>query len=210
MDGSHVTRIKICGITNADDARAALAAGADAIGLVFAASPRRVGPEQARRIARSVPPLATVVGVFRDAPPDEIADVLARVPLDVLQLHGDEPPRQCAALPRRVVKRFRILKTDTPDTLRAQLAAYRVSAALLDPGAGDGQPFDWTLARELPGPVMLAGGLCAENVGDAIRTARPYAVDVCSGVEREPGRKDHDKMRAFVEAVRKADERLGS
>ncbi len=205
-----MTRVKICGITDVQDARAAVAAGADAIGLIFAKSPRRVVVEDARRIVRSLPPVVTVVGVFRDAAPAQIEEVLARVPLDVLQLHGGESPQTCAALSRRVIKRLKVSERTGVDTLRAQVAAYDVSAVLLDPGAGDGQPFDWTLARALPGPVMLAGGLCAENVGDAIRTARPYAVDVCSGVEREPGRKDHDRMRAFVRAVRKVDEELGS
>lgn len=145
-----------------------------------------------------------VVGVFVDPTYDEIRDVVSKVQLDVLQLHGDESPEFCTPLPHRVIKRFNILETDTTDTLRDRMAPYSVSAYLLDPGAGGGKVFDWSLARGLPEPLIVSGGLNAENVADAVRTVRPYGVDVCSGVESGLRRKDACRVRAFVDAVRNA------
>ena len=200
-------RIKICGITNADDARAAAEAGADAIGLIFADSPRRVTPAQAARIVAAVPVFVTTVGVFVDADAETIERTARQVRLDRVQLHGDEPPELAARLSRPVIKRLRVGPDTDADTLRREADRWRGCAILLDPGAGSGEAFDWSLAAELGRPVIVAGGLTVENVAEAIRQARPAAVDVCSGVEREPGRKSVAKMQAFVRAVRDQERR---
>lgn len=140
-----MTRVKVCGITNVDDARLAVDAGADAIGLIFAKSPREVDVETAQLIIKSLPPIVTVVGVFVDPLVAEIGAVVRQVQLDVLQLHGDESPDFCEPLPHRVIKRFNILESDTADTLRERMSRYSVSGYLLDPGAGSGRVFDWNV-----------------------------------------------------------------
>ena len=200
-----MTRIKICGITNKSDALLAIEAGADAIGFVFARSTRQITPGTAELIVNDLPPLVNIVGVFMDDPVPEIAAIARSVGLDTVQLHGDEPPQDCDRLPRKVIKRFNILENDTTDILRKRMERYRVTAHLLDPGAGSGRTFDWGIARELPGPLIVSGGLTPGNVADAIRAVRPFAVDVSSGVEYEPGRKDPEKVRAFIRAVRESD-----
>jgi phosphoribosylanthranilate isomerase len=205
-------RVKVCGITSLEDGLMAVEAGADAIGLVFwPRSPRAVDAVAARRISAALPPFVTRVGVFVDAAPDVLARTAEAVPLDLLQLHGDEAPEQCAALPRRVLKAVRVGPGfRSEDALRYE---GRVAGLLLDarsdaaPG-GTGETFDWSLARgvrEGASFLVLAGGLKAENVGAAILEVRPDAVDVSSGVESSPGRKDHDRLRAFVAAVRAAE-----
>lgn len=203
-----MTRIKICGITNRDDARIAIEAGADAVGFVFALSPRRIAPESAQEIVAGLPPLVATVGVFMNQSLDEILETARAVGLHAVQLHGSESADDCLRLPCQVIKRFDILENETGESLRGRMGRYRVAACLLDPGAGDGRAFDWRIAANLPGPLILAGGLTARNVGSAIRIARPFAVDVCSGVEREPGRKEPQKVRAFIKAVRDADGEL--
>lgn len=200
-----MTRIKICGLTDREQALAAVEAGADALGFVFADSPRRVTPAAAEAIVSELPPLVSVVGVFVNSRVEEVTEVARRVGLDAVQLHGDESPADCERLPLKVIKRFNILENDTTDVLRARLERYRVAAHLLDPGAGSGRTFAWNLARGLPGPLIVSGGLTPENVGEAIRVLRPYAVDVSSGVEDAPGRKNLEKVSAFVRAVREAD-----
>lgn len=198
-------RVKICGITRVEDARAAAAAGADAVGLVFCRdSPRCVDPGLARFIARAIPPFVSRVGVFVDAAPDEIRDRIRDIPLDAVQLHGDESPAACRGLPARVIKGFRIRDAAS----LSQLAAYAdvADAVLLDawsgtaPG-GTGTAFDWSLAcRPRTGlPLILTGGLTPGNVAGAIRVVRPWGVDVSSGVESAPGLKDHARIREFVE-----------
>ena len=204
-----MTRVKICGIRTASAALAAAEAGADAVGFVFyPRSPRFVTPEQAAELARLLPPFLVRVGVFVNPPVELVERVADRVGLDLVQLHGDEPPEVCARLRHRVVKAFRV---QGPEVLR-QIRAYRVSAVLLDahvPGryGGTGWCFDWSLARQVDRPVILSGGLTPENVAEAIRQARPYAVDVSSGVETD-GEKDPRKIAAFVRAVRQADLQL--
>jgi phosphoribosylanthranilate isomerase len=204
-------RVKICGITSAEDGLTAARAGADAIGLVFwPRSPRHVGLDQARAISRAVPPFVLRVGVFVDAGADEIARAAGAARLDVAQLHGSEPPEAFDALCVRGIKALRVGPGFDP----ADAVRYEGKAAglLLDTHAksapgGTGETFDWTLARELRPRVsylVLAGGLTPENVGRAIAEVRPDAVDVSSGVESAPGRKDADKVRAFIEAVRSA------
>ncbi len=203
--------VKVCGITTEDDAIAAADAGASAIGLVFwPGSPRRVTLEQAQRIARAAPPFVTRVGVFVDASRAELVSTADAVGLDVLQLHGSESPESLAGLPRRVIKAVRVGPGFEPQD--AWRYADATAAVLLDtkrddaPG-GTGVAFDWTLAgdvRRHARYVILAGGLTPENVGAAIATMRPDAVDVSSGVEASPGRKDPERLRAFMEAVRSA------
>jgi len=204
------TRIKICGITTADDARTAVDLGADAIGLVFyARSPRGVTAQQAQQIAAAVPPFVTIVGLFVDEPVDSIKRILSSVPVDLVQFHGDETPAFCQQFGRPWIKALRVRPGVELETLCKDYQAGR--GILLDswqdgvPG-GTGKSFDWDLAaRTLPLPLVLAGGLNDSNVGEAIARLRPAAVDVSGGVERVPGVKDSGKIERFVAAVRAAD-----
>lgn len=199
-------RIKICGITCVEDALAAVDAGADALGFVFAPSPRSICPETAAAIIRALPPFITTVGLVVNQDP---LPILTRCPLDVVQFHGDESPEKIAACPRRAIKAFRVRSAAELVPAGAYVAA---AALLLDawvPGkaGGTGHRFDWQLAEEARGlnrPLIIAGGLTPENVGECVRRIRPYGVDVSSGVESAPGRKDQDLLRAFVAAARSA------
>ena len=202
------SRIKVCGITSASDALAATASGVDVLGLVFyPKSPRYVTIEQAAEIARAVPPFTTLVGLFVNAEAHSIRQVLDHVPLSVLQFHGDEPEADCNRWQRPYIKAFRV----RPERPVVDMVAPYASASgyLLDshrPGVpgGTGEAFDWGLIPDTLGkPVILAGGLHAGNVSAAIEAVQPYAVDVSSGVEASPGRKDSDKIKAFVKAVGK-------
>lgn len=204
------TRIKICGITCAADAVAAVAAGADAIGLVFHdGSPRAVDPQRAAEIAAAVPPFVTVVGLFVDAPEETVDAILTAVPLNVLQFHGDESADYCARFDRPWIKALRVrAELDIAGACEVYRGARGI---LLDtwregvPG-GTGETFDWGLTpARLPRPVILAGGLTPDNVADAVRAVRPAAVDVSGGVEAAPGAKDAAKIAKFVAAVRAAD-----
>jgi indole-3-glycerol phosphate synthase/phosphoribosylanthranilate isomerase len=205
--------VKVCGITTVEDGLMAAEAGADAVGFVFwPGSPRAVDHARARAIAAVLPPFVLRVGVFVDATREQMAQAVEAVGLDVLQLHGDEPPEALAALPRRALKAVRV----GPGFRAEEALRYEGHAAglLLDtrlPGSavpgGTGRTFDWSTVREVrdgAGWLALAGGLDAENVGRAIAAVRPDAVDVSSGVEVSPGRKDPARVRAFIEAVRKA------
>ncbi len=203
------TRVKICGITRIEDALEAVKQGADAIGLVFyPQSPRYVTPEQAAAIASKIPAFVSIVGLFVDADAAKIKQVLSKVRLDLLQFHGDEPPAQCRQFSIPYMKAVRV-KTDT--NLVQYAAEYAdAKALLLDafaegvPG-GTGQVFDWTLIpQNLALPVVLAGGLNAENVGQAISHVKPYAVDVSGGVEVSKGIKDAAKIAAFMQGVSNA------
>jgi len=200
-----MTRIKICGITNREDAQAAVAAGADALGFVFADSPRRVSAARAREIVDGLPPFITAVGVFVDAAVEQVQQTREQAGLDLVQLHGEEPPEYCERLSGRVLKRFAVRDDDTREGLRARMREYRVRAYMLDPGAGSGQTFRWEIARGIDLPLIIAGGLTPKNVAEVVRMVRPYAVDVSSGVEVAPGKKDPDRIRAFVQAVKEAD-----
>ena len=199
-----MARIKICGIRDPETALAAVEAGADAIGLVFAPSRRRVTLEQARRIIQVLPPFIARVGVFVDEDLTRVREIADAGRLDAVQLHGSETPEYAAALPLPVIKAIRVRNAASIDGM----GAYRVAAFLLDSfepelAGGTGKPFTWALAAGLgaPAPLILAGGLTPENVGEAIQTVRPYGVDVSSGVETD-GRKDPGKIRAFIAAVR--------
>lgn len=207
------TRIKICGITRVEDGLAAARAGVDAIGLVFAAgSPRRVDPDQAREIAMALPPFVTTVALFANAEPGEVERVLDRVKPACLQFHGEEIPAYCASFGLPWLKAARV----RPGVDLLQFAALYGGAQglLLDaysPAAhgGTGERFDWSLIPpNLPRPMVLAGGLTPANVAEAVRAARPWAVDVSSGVESAPGIKDGSKVAAFVNEVRQVDVQL--
>lgn len=203
-------RVKVCGITSLEDALVAAEAGADAIGFIFhPPSPRFIRPEAARKISDGLPPFVARVGVFVDSSEERIAEVARVAGLDAIQLHGRETADFCRRVGEtRVIKAFRV---DGPAVLEA-LAEYSSMPWLLDsyvPGAfgGTGQTFNWDLACEAVrrgGRVILAGGLTPENVGRAVAAVRPYAVDVSSGVESAPGRKDAQRVRAFVTAAKGA------
>jgi len=201
-----VVRSKICGITRVDDALTAAKAGADAIGLVFyAKSPRAVDVRQAREIVAALPPFVTTVGLFVNASRCEINEILDAVPLDMLQFHGDETPAQCEGFHRPW---FKALRVGNGEDIESQVARYaNASGILLDtfvagvPG-GTGERFDWSLIpAALAKPLILAGGLTADNVEQAIAQVRPYAVDVSGGVEASKGIKDAGKVETFVRPV---------
>lgn len=200
-------KVKICGITNAEDAQAAVAAGADLLGFVFYdGSPRHVTVEQAAAIARTIPPFVVRVGLFVNAPEELVGQALSACGLQLLQFHGDETPEYCRQFGAMSMKAFRVKNAES---IR-ELPAYPTDAWLLDafvPGqlGGTGHSFNWDLAIEavnLGKPVFLAGGLTPANVAEAVRKVQPYGVDVSSGVESAPGRKDHAKVRAFIEAAK--------
>jgi phosphoribosylanthranilate isomerase len=200
------TRVKVCGITRIGDALAAAAAGVDAIGLVFAeVSPRHVSIEQARALCAALPPFVTSVGLFVDATPAQLREVLGQVPLDLLQFHGQETPEQCRGYGRPYIK---AIPMRPGVDLAAQARRYADAAGLLldaySPGlaGGSGQVFDWgQVPRDVGLPIVLAGGLTPQNVAAAIRQVRPYAVDVSSGVEQDKGIKDPAKIVAFMRSV---------
>jgi phosphoribosylanthranilate isomerase len=207
-----MVKVKICGITNWADARRAIESGADLLGFNFVpTSPRYVTPAKARRMVKKLPGNISAVGVFENESEEAMLEIARSVGLSQLQLHGDESPAMVARLARNgerlgVIKALRVKK---PFRV-AQLAAYKRAGAILLDGfsrqarGGTGKTFDWHLARRAKrhGRIFLAGGLTPENVGQAIRTARPYAVDVCSGVESRPGKKDALRMRSLVRAVK--------
>ena len=201
------TRVKICGITRIEDAMTAVQAGADAIGFVFdPKSPRHVHADLALKITRALPPFVTTVGLFVNPAPDLVETVLSHVPLDLLQFHGDEKPEQCRRYHRSYIKAIH-MKPDVD--LHAMARLYHDAAGLLLDTyvvgivGGSGQVFDWNhIPKEIGKTVVLAGGLTPENVGQAVRLVRPYAVDVSSGVEQTKGIKDAKKISAFIDAVR--------
>ncbi len=203
-----MVRVKICGITNIDDALASVEYGADAIGLVFhPMSPRVVTPEAAKKIISALPPFVTTIGVFVDKRKREIEKIISHVGLDAVQLHGTEPPDACR-INRKVIKAIRVKELTDLEPLKT----YKVSAFLLDtysPHAvgGTGRIFNWNIAVEAKkfGPIILAGGLNSENIEEAIRWVRPYGIDVATGVEgKQKGKKDHKKLRIFIEKAKKA------
>ncbi|MBV9923678.1 MAG: phosphoribosylanthranilate isomerase [Acidobacteria bacterium] len=203
-----MTHVKVCGITNLEDALAALDAGADMLGFNFyARSPRYVTPAAAREIVERLPAGATCVGVFvNEARPADVERIAREAGLGAAQLHGDETPEYCRSL--RGLKTIKALRVG-PNYGAETAAAFDTDAVLLDayvPGerGGTGHTFDWSLAsqtRERVARLFLAGGLTPENVASAVAAVRPYAVDVCSGVETSPGRKSPELMRRFVKAV---------
>jgi phosphoribosylanthranilate isomerase len=212
------TWIKICGTTCLEDALSAREAGANALGFIFAPSKRRVSPEQAQSIIRALPPDIERIGVFMNSPAAEISSIVNSVELTGIQMHGEEfPPEVYAYLPKPRRDQMRKIKTlQVRDGAALRFDAYldapgSVDAWLLDSGAGSGRVFDWRAARAQMTArterLIVAGGLTPENVGEAVQTFAPWGVDVVTGVEREPGRKDPGKLKAFVAAVRRVEEK---
>ena len=201
-----MVRVKICGNVTLKDTMAAVEAGADAVGFVFyARSPRVVSPKAVAAIVSHLPPFVTPVGLFVNEKPEVVRQIASDCGIRLVQLHGEESPQYCAELKLPVLKGIRVRTREDV----ANLSAYRVDAILLDAyvegmAGGTGTTFDWSLAVEAKtwGPIILAGGLTPDNVGEAISRVRPYGVDVSSGVESSPGAKDHAKVKAFVEAVK--------
>lgn len=199
-------KAKICGIKNINDALTAVNYGADALGFIFAESPRKMTPEAVREIIRQLPPLVTTVGVFVDSPAETVNDIASYTGLNVVQLHGNESPEYCREIKYPIIKGIRVKNEDS----LKQMEEYRgiAKAFLLDTyvaGAhgGTGKTFNWQLvpkAKEF-GPVILAGGLKPSNISEAIQACHPYGVDVSSGVETE-GRKDKLKIKEFIQKVR--------
>jgi phosphoribosylanthranilate isomerase len=210
--------IKICGTTCIEDALDSIAAGADALGFVFAESKRRVSAEQAAGIVDRLPEGVERIGVFRNHTVEHVAEVVERAKLSGVQLHGEETAEFILALRERLsgAGRIRVIQTvlvnDDFERLWAEVSGYEhlIDFVLLDAGGGSGRTFDWARAltpvSQSHKPLIVAGGLQAENVGEAIHRFAPWGVDVVSGVEREPGRKDLFKLKAFVESVRRAEQ----
>ena len=202
--------VKICGITNKEDAKTAVRCGASALGFVFCSSPRRVTPEKVRTIREGLPAHVRTVGVFTDEPVHLVREVAAFCGLDMIQLHGGPPPGTCRAVGRPCIRAFRVRDETSLDSIEDFRGA--VHAVLLDAwdpewAGGTGRVFDWSLVprvKDLGLPVILAGGLTPKNVGPAVDRVRPYGVDVSSGVERSPGLKDPDLVRCFVDRARLA------
>ncbi|MGV1099599.1 phosphoribosylanthranilate isomerase [Thiovibrio sp. JS02] len=210
------TRIKVCGMREMTEVAEVVAAGVDAVGFIFVAqSPRNIDPERVRKIVKTLPPFVDAVGVFVDQEAAEVNEIVQYCGLTKVQLHGSESPAYCAEINCRVLKAFRIGPSFDPAGFMPY--AGEVSAFLLDTyhgemAGGTGKTFDWSLLEkmELPAPMVMAGGLTPENVGEAIRQAQPFAVDFNSGVELAPGRKDLDKVRAAIAQVMAADRRRQS
>ena len=202
MASEKQVKVKVCGMTSLKDALVAVEGGADAVGFIFyKKSPRSVTMKTVREIVLELPPFVDTVGVFVDETAEQINKIADYCNLDIIQLHGDESPTFCKKIRRKVIKAFRIKDMQSVK----KLSSFQVSGFLLDTFSenlhgGTGKVFDWNLALPAKkfGPVIMAGGLTPNNVQQAVRQIRPYGVDVCSGVESEPGIKDHKKVRAFL------------
>lgn len=201
-----MVRVKICGITNLEDALMTVEAGADALGFVFfQGSPRNISPDTAAAIIRSLPPFVQTVGLFVNEEPATVNAIADRCGLDLVQLHGDESPEYCTAIKRRIIKAFRVKDASSVDAM----TDYPVAACLLDawsPAArgGTGTTFNWDIAAgvAVEHSIILAGGLTPDNVAEAIAVVKPYAVDVSSGVESAPGKKDAGLVARFIRSCR--------
>jgi phosphoribosylanthranilate isomerase len=197
--------VKICGITNEDDALFAVAMGADAVGFIFAPSQRQVAPQLVYDITRRLPPEVLTVGVFRDEHPSRVVEIANRSGVKAVQLHGRETPAQVAEIAHNIRWVIKAFASSSPDLHRAD--TYGTDLVLLDaPSPGSGKVFDWGLADEVPDTVrlILAGGLDPDNVAGAIDAVEPWGVDVASGVEASPGKKDPTKVRRFIANARAA------
>ncbi|MGH7902225.1 MAG: phosphoribosylanthranilate isomerase [Thermodesulfobacteriota bacterium] len=203
-----MTKIKVCGITNLEDALSATDLGADALGFIFYENSKRyINPEKARHIRFKLPPFTTTVGVFVNQDINEVKTIREEVGFDVYQLHGDEPPEYCRDLGANVIKAIRVQM----EIAKSDIDIYPTNAILFDTYSpneygGTGESFDWLLLEgmHVSKPIILSGGLNPENVDKAIHIVNPYAVDVSSGVEDYPGKKNKDRLKRFVEAVRNA------
>ena len=198
--------VKICGTTSEEDALLAVAMGADAVGFIFAPSPRLVAPKVAGEIARRLPPEVITVGVFRDEAPERVVEIVNHQGLRAAQLSGHETAEQVQYVAERVPMTIKAFAAGDPRMARAR--EYGADVVMVDsPSPGSGKVFDWDLVGDVPHGVrlLLAGGLTPDNVAEAIGRVRPWGVDVATGVEAAPGRKDPRKLRAFIAAARKAD-----
>jgi phosphoribosylanthranilate isomerase len=198
--------VKICGTTSEEDALLAVAMGADALGFIFAPSPRQIHPTKAADIVKRLPPEILTVGVFRDEHPERVVDIVNSAGLKAAQLHGQESPAQAQWVRERVRLTIKAFPAGSHAVGRAR--EYGADLVMLDaPDPGSGQVFDWRLVDGVPAgsKLLLAGGLNPENVAEAIAQARPWGVDVVTGVEAEPGRKDPRRLRAFVAAAKAAE-----
>jgi len=200
-----MTKIKICGITNLEDAMLASDLGADALGFIFAESPRRISPKKARKIILSLPPFIAKVGVFVDEEIDVIKEIYPYCGLNLVQLHGNEKQSYLTALSLPVIKTFRV----KDDRILDQIKKWKLRCLLLDAfdstsSGGTGKTFDWEIAKMAApwGRVILSGGLTPSNVIRALKKVHPYGVDVSSGVEKSPGKKDREKLKKFIQEVR--------
>ena len=197
-----MVKVKICGITNLEDALVAVEYGADMVGFIFAPSPRKVDPQTVKDIVDKLPSSVIKVGVFMDEELDKVKDTVAFCGLDMAQLHGNETPEYCASLPSKVIKSF------TPQSLPSfdLLKNYSVDVFMLDKQKSTDTLSEqlWPIAKQMGthGPVILAGALTPDNVTEAINVAHPYAVDIASGIEKAPGKKDHQQMRDFIRAIK--------
>lgn len=203
------TKIKICGITNLADAQMAVEAGADAIGFIFyEKSPRFVTIQQAAEISKQLPPFLMRVGVFVNAPEEFVFRAMSEIGLSMLQFHGNETPEYCAKFGLMSMKAFPMRNEESLEKIpNYQTDAYLLDAYMENALGGTGKTFNWELAVEAQKfgkPIFLSGGLTPENVADAVKKVQPFAVDVSSGVEKSPGKKDAGKVKAFIAAVKKA------
>ena len=206
-----MTKIKICGITNVSDALKCVEAGADALGLVFASSPRQVTPQIAKEICRRLPNSVSKAGIFVNENPPTLLKIARGCQLDYVQLHGREDQEYFQQLNFPFVKVFQVKnKAILSEIERFQLKLFMLDSFVNGNSGGSGKSFDWEIAVQAKqfGRFILSGGLRAENVGSALQRVRPYGVDVSSGVEKFPGRKDLDKVKAFIAEVRKWDSRI--
>jgi len=197
--------VKVCGTTSEEDALLAVAMGADAVGFIFAPSPRQVAPRLVNDIVRRLPPEILTVGVFRDEAPERVIEIVQKTGLRAAQLHGHESPEQTALVQAKVPTVFKVFAAG--DAVVRQARQYKAAAVMIDnPRGGSGQVFDWSLAEDVPGGLrlILAGGLGPDNVADAIHTVHPWGVDACSGLEASPGKKDPRKLRAFIANAKEA------
>ena len=199
---------KVCGITNPEDAREAADAGADAIGLIFAESPRQVSVEEARKISSALPDGVLKVGVFVDAEPGEVLEIAREAGLDLAQLHGDETPGTVAAIRNAGLPVMKALRVRNAEAL-ADIQSYEADLFMLDAWSarvrgGTGETFDWGLAKSVKGRgnIVVSGGLTPENVREAVEFFEPYGVDASSSLEERPGKKDGERVRRFVRAAK--------
>lgn len=205
-----MVKVKICGISNYEDAAMAVHLGVDAIGFIFAPSPRRIRPEKAREIICGIPPFVQTVGVFVNEKPDAIREIIGFCGLDLIQLHGDETPETCAEFMPQAIKAFRFRDGSVLQSIRPYHG--KIKAMLFDSHdekirGGTGKTCNWDLAvsgKDFGIPIILSGGLTPSNIERAISSVKPFAVDVNSGVEKRPGKKDHFLMKELMEKIRKA------
>jgi phosphoribosylanthranilate isomerase len=203
-----MVKVKICGITNIEDANTAAELGVDVLGFIFAPSPRKIEPKKARDIIRTIPPFVKTVGVFVNEDPSLIKKLISFCGLDMVQLHGDESPDICQDLMPRSIKSFWLKDESSLQTISSycgKVRAFLFDTYAEDVRGGTGKTFDWDLAikgKKLGFPIILAGGLNPSNIKEAISAVKPEAVDVNSGVEKHPGKKDHVAIKKLMEAIR--------